>query len=54
MKKTVNEIASERCAELWRKYYEEHPEEKAKLEENVRRAEEFRKKLCEDLRRRSE
>ena len=43
----MNEIASERCAELWRKYYEEHPEEWEKVKENARKAEEFTKKLRE-------
>jgi len=53
-KKTINEIASERCAELWRKYYEEHPKEYEKLKENVRKAEEFTKKLREDFKNYSE
>lgn len=53
-KKTINEIASERCAELWRKYYEEHPKEYEKLKENVRKAEEFTKKLREDFRKYNE
>lgn len=44
-KKSVNEIAFEYSDQLWKEYYESHPEELAKLKRDAKQAKEFLKKL---------
>jgi hypothetical protein len=49
-KKTINEIASDRCAQLWREHWARNPEEFEKLKRDAKQAEEFLERLAESTR----
>lgn len=49
-KKTTNELASERCDQLWREFYDKNPDIKKKLLEDAEEAQRFREKLGAALR----